>query len=80
MNLMEVKNMNVGKLIRILGYIVYTALWLPVILLTVIAAPLMVLAVDVRVGRPIGGSIEGIVGMFKESIQHDVEFIRNGTW
>jgi hypothetical protein len=77
---MEVNNMDVGKIIRILGYTVYTALWLPIIVLTIVAAPLMVLAIDVRAGRPIGGSVNGICSMFKESIQHDIEFIRTGTW
>ena len=72
--------MDVGRIIRILGYVVYTALWLPIIALAIVAAPFMVLAMDVRVGRPIGGSIDGIRTMLTESIRHDIEFIRTGTW
>lgn len=72
--------MDVGKIIRVLGYIVYTALWLPILVLAVIAIPVMVLAVDVRTGRPISGDIAGIKGMLVESIQHDINFIQTGTW
>lgn len=72
--------MDVGKIIRILGYIVYTALWLPIIVVTIVAVPLMVLAIDVRVGRPIGESINGIWSMLVESVKHDIEFIQTGNW
>jgi hypothetical protein len=72
--------MDVEKIIRILGYIVYTALWSPIIVTAIVAAPIVLLALDTRVGRPIGGSIEALKNMFMESFYHDMNFIRTGKW
>ena len=72
--------MNVDKIIRVIGYIVYTAIWSPIIILAIVATPIMVLATDVRVGRSIRGSIDGLKNMFIETIQHDMEFIQTGKW
>lgn len=72
--------MNVEKIIRILGYTVYTALWLPIIGLAIIAAPIVLLVLDLRVGKPISGSMEALKNMFIESFYHDMNFIRTGKW
>lgn len=72
--------MNVEKIIRVLGYAVYTALWLPLIVLAIVTAPIVVLVVDLRTGRSIKGSINSLKTMFCDSIRHDVNFIQTGKW
>lgn len=76
----EVIIMNVEKIIRVLGYIVYTALWLPIIVLAIVSAPIVVLAVDLRLGQSIKGSINSLKDIFVDAVRHDVEFIRTGKW
>ena len=77
---MEVITMNVEKVIRILGYIVYTALWSPVIVIGIVVLPIVWLAMHIRAGLPIRGCVKSIKNLFVTGIQHDMEFIRTGKW
>lgn len=72
--------MNVEKIIRVLGYIVYTALWTPIIVLAVVVAPVVCLAMCVRAGLPIGQCLETLKRLLVNTIQHDRDFIRTGKW
>ena len=72
--------MNVEKVIRILGYIVYTALWSPVIALILLIGPLVGLVLCMRIGMTVKEYRELLVYSLKNGIQHDLEFIRTGTW
>ena len=68
--------MTVEKFIRILGYVVYTALWSPVIILGGIILPIvmMVLLKSVTDGWAL------FTQSLKSGIRHDMEFIRTGVW
>lgn len=68
--------MTVEKFIRILGYVVYTALWSPVIILCMIALPIvmMVLLKSVTDGWTV------FTQSLKSGIRHDMEFIKTGVW
>lgn len=77
---MEVIVMDVEKIIRVLGYIVYTALWLPVIVLAIVITPIVWIAMYVRAGRPVKEGIDTWRRAFMEGIQHDMEFIQTGKW
>ena len=72
--------MNVEKIIRILGYIVYTILWMPVIILVAILGPLMWLCIGIRLGCSAADCMRGYAEILKRSIKHDVDFIRYGHW
>ena len=72
--------MNVAKIIRILGYIVYTILWSPVIVLCIIGMPIVAAGLCIRSG---GTGKEGIAAykdLLIKSVQHDINFIRTGEW
>ena len=68
--------MTVEKFIRILGYIVYAALWSPVIVLGLIILPVVFMIIF--------GSIKEGLSVFttalRMNIHHDMEFIRTGVW
>lgn len=68
--------MTVEKFIRILGYIVYTALWSPVIVLGMIILPIvfMIMFKSIKEGLFVFRSA------LKYNIHHDMEFIRTGVW
>lgn len=68
--------MNVEKIIRILGYIVYAALWSPVIVLGMIVLPIgfMVMFRSIPEGWAVWK-----MGL-KAGIRHDMEFIKTGVW
>lgn len=72
--------MDVEKIIRVLGYIVYMLLWSPFIVLSILALPIVILAVDLREGRSVKGSFMAIKTMFEEIVRHDIEFIQTGKW
>lgn len=72
--------MNVEKVIRVLGYIVYTALWSPVIVLALIVTPMVYLMMGVRSGAPIKTWMQAWQRGLMTGIQHDMEFIRTGKW
>ena len=68
--------MNVEKFIRILGYIVYVALWSPVIILISILLPVWVLIKTESLSLTWWLLKDGV----KTGIRHDMEFIKNGVW
>ena len=68
--------MTVEKFIRILGYIVYVALWSPVIVLIMIVLPIWVLIKT----RSLSFTWACIKNGTKYGIHHDMEFIRTGVW
>ena len=79
-NLMEVIIMDVEKVIRVLGYIVYTALWLPVIVLAFILMPLVWVVMCIRFRIPFKTGIELFTISLMSGIHHDMNFIRTGKW
>lgn len=68
--------MTVEKFIRILGYIVYVALWSPVIVLILIMLPVWVLIKTESLSLTWWLLKEGL----KTGIKHDMEFINHGVW
>lgn len=72
--------MDVEKVIRVLGYIVYTALWSPVIVLALVITPVVWIAMYVRAGRPIKEGIETWARALLNNIHHDIDFIQTGKW
>lgn len=71
---------NVEKVIRVLGYIVYTIIWSPVIILCLTIIPIVYGANYIKNGEP----IKNVVTMYKNAllngVQHDVNFIQTGKW
>ena len=68
--------MTVEKFIRILGYIVYTVLWSPVIVLALIILPM----VWVIMFKSIPEGLKMYAQALKANINHDMEFIKTGVW
>lgn len=68
--------MTVEKFIRILGYIVYAALWSPVIVLGMIVLPVAFMIMFRSISD---GWAVWIMGL-KSGIRHDMEFIKTGVW
>lgn len=68
--------MNVENFIRILGYIVYTVLWSPVIVLALIVLPIwfMIMFKSIK-----GGLTVFMMGL-KYGFKHDMAFIKTGVW
>ena len=74
--------MDVAKVIRILGYIVYTALWSPVIVIALVVAPIMYGVLGYKFGK-----FAGVKEWLKlwwvaqvNNIKHDMYFIKTGVW
>lgn len=68
--------MTVEKFIRILGYIVYVALWSPVIVLVMIVGPIWV-AIK---AKSIKVAYEVTMMGLRAGFNHDKEFINTGVW
>ena len=68
--------MTVEKFIRILGYLVYVALWSPVIVLIMIGLPIWVLIKT----RSLSLTWMLLKDGTKYGIRHDMEFIKTGVW
>ena len=68
--------MSVEKFIRILGYIVYVALWSPVIVLALIVLPFAYMIVFKSIPRGLSICMMAL----KAGINHDKEFINSGVW
>lgn len=68
--------MTVEKFIRILGYIVYTALWSPVIVLGLIILPMVYIVIFKSIKE--GLTVFRLALM--HNISHDMEFIKTGVW
>lgn len=68
--------MTVEKFIRILGYIIYTILWLPVIVLGLIILPMVYIVIF----KSIKDGLYIFMKAIKANINHDMEFIKTGIW
>ena len=68
--------MTVEKFIRILGYIVYTALCSPIIVLGLIVLPIVTMIMFKSI--PEGWRV--FKNGLKFGIHHDMEFIKTGVW
>ena len=68
--------MTVEKFIRILGYVVYAALWSPIIVLGLIVLPMVFMIMF----KSIKDGLSVFMMALKNSIRHDMEFIRTGVW
>lgn len=74
--------MDVAKVIRTLGYIVYTVLWSPVVVIALVVAPIMYGAFGYKIGK-----FAGMKEWLKlwwiaqvNNIKHDMYFIKTGVW
>lgn len=72
--------MNVEKFIRTLGYIVYVALWSPVIVLGLLVMPFAWLIGFMRMGCTAKEAMKLYWKAMKKSIRHDIHFIKTGVW
>ena len=73
--------LNVEKIIRILGYTLYTILWSPVIILTIIVGPILVCVMAVRNGWVVKDIMRELyIKGLKNGIEHDMNFIKTGEW
>lgn len=71
---------DVAKVIRALGYVVYAALWSPVIVLGLLVLPVVWLAMFKQAGFTAKEAMESYGMALKANIQHDMNFIKNGVW
>ena len=72
--------MDVAKFIRILGYIVYTILWSPVIVLIAVALPIWAIATCVKYDFPMSYAWKWLKEGFWYGVGHDMNFIKTGEW
>lgn len=72
--------MNVAKVIRIIGYLVYTAIWAPILAIYAIGAPIVCLGLCVRAGRSIKECLTDIWKSQVAAFKHDWQFIQTGLW
>lgn len=72
--------LNVEKIIRILGYVMYTILWSPFIILVMVTAPIMLLIITIRNGLKIKDTMHWYLKKLKEGFEHDRKFINTGVW
>lgn len=72
--------MNVEKFIRILGYIVYVALWSPIIALILLIGPWVWLVTFMRSGMTFKETITLLGVSLRSGIKHDMNFIQTGRW
>lgn len=72
--------MTVEMFIRILGYILYVALWSPVIVLILLAMPIAYLVLFKRMGFSTKDALGIYLDALKANIQHDIIFIKTGVW
>lgn len=72
--------LNVEKIIRILGYIMYTILWSPFVILVLVTAPITLLVIAARCGLKVKDVMQWYRNKLKEGFDHDKEFIKTGVW
>ena len=72
--------MNIEKFIRILGYIVYVTLWAPMLVIITPIATIAFVAIYTRLGFTFKETCTLYAKSMKNSILHDMEFIRTGIW
>lgn len=68
--------MNVEMFIRFLGYIVYTLLWSPVIVLCLIILPIVYMIMF----KSVTEGLKLYCQALEANIRHDIEFIKTGVW
>ncbi len=71
---------DVAKVIRVLGYMVYAALWSPVIVVCLLVLPVVWLVTFMRAGFTVKEAVKSYGLSLKASIQHDVNFLKTGIW
>ena len=71
---------DVAKVIRILGYIVYVILWLPVIILVAVFVPIWATIKCIKMDMPASTGVYWFIQALKRSIAHDMNFIETGVW
>lgn len=71
---------NVEKAIRVLGYITYTILWSPIIIVGAVLVPIVYIAWGIRSGRGIKDSVKDLIRAQKAAVEHDMNFIKTGEW
>lgn len=72
--------LNVEKTIRVLGYILYNILWLPIIAPILVLAPIMVFVIGIRNGWKLKTVMQAYFDKLKSSFEHDKNFIKTGEW
>lgn len=72
--------MNVEKVIRVLGYIIYAILWSPVIVMYLIVTPFVWLKIYKQAGYTAKDAMESWVKVLKAGLKHDKNFIDTGIW
>lgn len=71
---------DVEKVIRVLGYAVYVALWSPVIVVALLVLPVVWLVMFKRIGFTAKEAMKSLGKSLKASIMHDVNFLKTGVW
>lgn len=71
---------DVAKVIRVLGYVVYAALWSPVIVILLLVLPVVWLVTFMRSGMTMKEAMKLYCQALKASFQHDANFIKTGIW
>ena len=72
--------MTVEKFIRTLGYIVYVILWAPLLALIIPGVTIAYMVMLMRLGFTFKETCNAYAQAMKNSIRHDMEFIRTGVW
>ena len=76
----EVKSLDTGSFIRLLGYIIYMVILLPFIILLIVIAPIRWIVVYFKYGISIAYSAKVLKQTIIEGFKHDVDFIKFGIW
>ena len=71
---------NVPKVIRVMGYIVYNILWSPIIIAYLLLGPILVLGMTVRNGGETKNVINDYVTTVRDHVKHDIAFLNTGNW
>lgn len=72
--------MDIAKIIRTLGYIVYSILWSPVILLALVVTLPMYIVISIRAEKGIKAGLKIWFNTLAVGIEHDMNFIETGEW
>lgn len=72
--------LNVEKAIRVLGYIMYTILWSPIIIVGLVLVPIVYIAWGIRSGLEIKQILRDLNRARKVAMDHDINFIKTGEW
>lgn len=72
--------MDIAKVIRVIGYIVWNIIWAPVILLYITITPIVAIGLTVRDGRSIKKCLRQIKRTWTDSNARGAKFIKNGEW